>query len=149
PDAVRELAGTGSLPVDRIGRPRGVGRRHHRPPRAEHGHRPGRSRGGRRHRPAEYDRDRTARRERVRERRPGGAIRRRHGPMSIGAARAYGPSAMGGDRRRFLELTLTLARTEFKVRYFGSTLGYLWSLIRPLLFFGVIYLFFTVILNLS
>ncbi len=69
--------------------------------------------------------------------------------MSIGAARAYGPSAMGGDRRRFLELTLTLARTEFKVRYFGSTLGYLWSLIRPLLFFGVIYLFFTVILNLS
>jgi ABC-2 type transport system permease protein len=69
--------------------------------------------------------------------------------MSVGVSRAYGPSAMGGDRRRFLELTLTLARTEFKVRYFGSALGYLWSLIRPFLFFGVIYVFFTQILNLS
>ncbi len=53
------------------------------------------------------------------------------------------PSALGGGARRFLELTLTLARSEFKVRYFGSVLGYLWSLIRPLLFFGVIYFFFT------
>lgn len=61
----------------------------------------------------------------------------------------YGPTALGGDYRRFRELTLTLARTEFKVRYFDSALGYLWSLIRPLLFFGVIYVFFTVILNLS
>lgn len=69
--------------------------------------------------------------------------------MSVGASRAYGPSAMGGDRRRFFELMLTLARTEFKVRYFGSMLGYLWSLIRPLLFFGVIYVFFTQILNIS
>ena len=32
---------------------------------------------------------------------------------------------------------MTLARTEFKLRYFGSVLGYFWSLIRPLLFFGV------------
>ena len=69
--------------------------------------------------------------------------------MSVEASRPYGPSAIGGDRRRFLELTLTLARTEFKVRYFGSALGYLWSLIRPLLFFGVIYVFFTQILNIS
>ena len=59
------------------------------------------------------------------------------------AARAYGPSALGGDVRRFVELTLTLARTEFKLRYFGSVLGYVWSLMRPLLFFGVLYLFFT------
>jgi len=44
---------------------------------------------------------------------------------------------------------MTLARTEFKVRYFDSALGYLWSLMRPLLFFGVIYVFFTVLLNLS
>ena len=36
-----------------------------------------------------------------------------------------------------------MARTDFKLRYFGSVLGYLWSLMRPLLFFGVIYLFFT------
>ena len=57
------------------------------------------------------------------------------------------PSALGGDARRFVELTLTLARTEFKLRYFGSALGYLWSLVRPLLFFGVLYVVFTKIFN--
>jgi ABC-2 type transport system permease protein len=62
---------------------------------------------------------------------------------------SYGPSALGGEFRRFVELTLTLARTEFKLRYFGSVLGYLWSLMRPLLFFGVIYLFFTQVVNLG
>jgi ABC-2 type transport system permease protein len=63
--------------------------------------------------------------------------------VSTSAGRAYGPSALGGGARRFVELTLTLARTEFKLRYFGSVLGYLWSLVRPLLFFGVIYVVFT------
>jgi ABC-2 type transport system permease protein len=63
------------------------------------------------------------------------------------AARTYGPSAIGGSLHRFIELTLTLARTEFKLRYFGSVLGYFWSLMRPLLFFGVIYVFFTQIVN--
>ncbi len=58
-------------------------------------------------------------------------------------APAYGPSALGGNARRFLELTVTLARTEFKLRYFGSVLGYVWSLMRPLLFFGVLYVVFT------
>ena len=58
-----------------------------------------------------------------------------------------GPSAFGGSLRRFVELTLTLARTDFKLRYFGSALGYFWQLIRPLLFFGVIYVFFTQILH--
>jgi ABC-2 type transport system permease protein len=42
---------------------------------------------------------------------------------------------------------MTLARTEFKLRYFGSVLGYFWSLMRPLLFFGVIYVFFTQIID--
>ena len=36
-----------------------------------------------------------------------------------------------------------LAVTDFKLRYFGSALGYLWSLMRPLLFFGVLYVVFT------
>jgi ABC-2 type transport system permease protein len=63
------------------------------------------------------------------------------------APAAYGPSALGGGVRRFAELTMTMARTEFKLRYFGSVLGYLWSLIRPLLFFGVIYVFFTQIIR--
>jgi ABC-2 type transport system permease protein len=62
--------------------------------------------------------------------------------MSTETARHSGPTAIGGGLKRFVELTLTLARTEFKLRYFGSVLGYLWSLMRPLLFFGVIYFFF-------
>jgi ABC-2 type transport system permease protein len=66
---------------------------------------------------------------------------------STRAASAQGPSALGGDIRRFVELTMTLGRTEFKLRYFGSVLGYVWSLMRPLLFFGVLYLFFTQILG--
>jgi len=44
---------------------------------------------------------------------------------------------------RFLRLTFSLALTEFKIRYFGSVLGYLWSLMRPLMLFGVLYIVFT------
>lgn len=44
---------------------------------------------------------------------------------------------------------MTLARTEFKLRYFGSVLGYVWSLMRPLLFFGVIYFFFVKIFRIA
>jgi len=55
----------------------------------------------------------------------------------------HGPSALSGDLRRFWSLTFTLARTEFKLRFFGSVLGYLWTLVRPLLLFGVIWVFFT------
>jgi ABC-2 type transport system permease protein len=69
--------------------------------------------------------------------------------MSTHTARAYGPSALGGELRRFAELTMTLARTEFKLRYYGSVLGYVWSLMRPLLFFGVLYLFFVKILRIA
>jgi ABC-2 type transport system permease protein len=54
-----------------------------------------------------------------------------------------GPSAFGGDIRRVGNLTVTLARTDFKVRFFGSVLGYVWTLVRPLLLFGVLYFVFT------
>jgi ABC-2 type transport system permease protein len=54
-----------------------------------------------------------------------------------------GPSALGSDPRRFLHLTATLAVTDFKLRFFGSVLGYLWQLMRPLLLFGVLYVVFT------
>jgi ABC-2 type transport system permease protein len=57
--------------------------------------------------------------------------------------RVHGPSALSGDLRRFWSLTFTLARTEFKLRFFGSALGYLWTLVRPLLLFGVLWVFFT------
>jgi ABC-2 type transport system permease protein len=64
-------------------------------------------------------------------------------------AETYGPSALGGDARRFIELTTTLARTEFKLRYYGSVLGYVWSLMRPLLFFGVLYVFFVKVVHIA
>src|SRR5262249_36114441 len=57
--------------------------------------------------------------------------------------RVHGPSALSGDFGRFWSLTFTLARTEFKLRFFGSVLGYLWTLVRPLLLFGVLWVFFT------
>jgi ABC-2 type transport system permease protein len=47
------------------------------------------------------------------------------------------------ERRRFVNITIALATTEFKIRYFGSVLGYLWSLMRPLMLFGVLYVVFT------
>jgi ABC-2 type transport system permease protein len=54
-----------------------------------------------------------------------------------------GPSALGGGWRRSLELLYLIAVTEFKQTYFGTVLGYLWSLARPLLLFGVLLAVFT------
>jgi ABC-2 type transport system permease protein len=58
-----------------------------------------------------------------------------------------GPAAIGVDLPRFFNLTRTLALTEFKLRFFGSALGYLWQLMRPLLLFGVLYVVFTNVLK--
>jgi len=54
-----------------------------------------------------------------------------------------GPSALGGGWRRFFDLLKLISVTEFRRVYFGTVLGYLWSLIRPLLLFGVLLLVFT------
>jgi ABC-2 type transport system permease protein len=54
-----------------------------------------------------------------------------------------GPGALGGGRQRFFDLLWLMAVTEFKRVYFGTVLGYLWSLVRPLLLFGVLYFVFT------
>jgi len=54
-----------------------------------------------------------------------------------------GPSALGGGARRFFDLLWLTAVTEFKRVYFGTVLGYLWSLIRPLMLFGVLLFVFT------
>ena len=54
-----------------------------------------------------------------------------------------GPSALGGSFRRFMHLTWTLAVLEFKLKFFGSVLGYLWQLMKPLMLFGVLYVVFT------
>ncbi len=45
--------------------------------------------------------------------------------------------------RHFAYVTSALTVTEFKLRYFGSVLGYVWTLLRPLMLFGVLYVVFT------
>ncbi len=60
-----------------------------------------------------------------------------------------GPGALSGGLRRFWELTLLLATTEFKRTYFGTALGYLWSVGRPLILFAVLVEVFTHIINLG
>jgi ABC-2 type transport system permease protein len=57
-----------------------------------------------------------------------------------------GPSALGTDPGRFWHLTRALAVTEFKLRFFGSVLGYVWTLMRPLLLFGILYILFSQVL---
>jgi ABC-2 type transport system permease protein len=46
-----------------------------------------------------------------------------------------------------LRLTYELARTDFKLRFYGSALGYVWTLMRPLMLFGVMYALFSVVLD--
>lgn len=53
-----------------------------------------------------------------------------------------GPGALTDDWTRFWHLTYNIARNEWKLRFFGSALGYAWQLVRPLLLFGVLYVFF-------
>jgi ABC-2 type transport system permease protein len=54
-----------------------------------------------------------------------------------------GPSALGGGWKRTWELLSLIAVTDFKKAYFGTALGYLWSLARPLMLFGVLLAVFT------
>jgi ABC-2 type transport system permease protein len=60
-----------------------------------------------------------------------------------------GPSALGGGRRRFFELLWLISVTDFKKTYFGTVLGYVWSLVRPLLLFAVLLFVFTRIFRLG
>lgn len=70
--------------------------------------------------------------------------------MSAGPLREVrGPSALGGGTRRFFDLLWLMSVTEFKRVYFGTILGYFWSLIRPLMFFGVLLFVFTKIFKIG
>ena len=59
------------------------------------------------------------------------------------------PEILGSDPRRFWHLTWTLAETDFKLRFYGSALGVMWSLARPFAFFGVLYVVFVEIVHLG
>jgi ABC-2 type transport system permease protein len=60
-----------------------------------------------------------------------------------------GPSALGGGWQRFAELLYLISVTEFKKTYFGTVLGYFWSVLRPLLLFAVLLFVFTKIFRLG
>jgi len=49
--------------------------------------------------------------------------------------------------RRNLNLIRELSITQFKLKYTGSALGYVWSLMKPLMLFGIMYLIFSVLLG--
>lgn len=63
--------------------------------------------------------------------------------------RIPGPSAIGEDPRRFLRLSWVIASTDFKLKFFGSALGYLWQVMKPLLLFGVLFVVFTQVVDLG
>jgi ABC-2 type transport system permease protein len=65
-------------------------------------------------------------------------------PAPVGPLREVaGPTALGGGFRRFLDLLWLISVTEFRRTYFGTVLGYLWSLLRPLALFGILLFVFT------
>ena len=70
-------------------------------------------------------------------------------PETLELRPVRGPSALGGGNRRFFELLWLMAVTEFKRTYFGTVLGYFWSLLRPLLLFAVLLFVFTKIFRLG
>jgi ABC-2 type transport system permease protein len=49
--------------------------------------------------------------------------------------------------QRNLNLVRELSITQFKLKYTGSALGYVWSLIKPLMLFGIMYLVFSLLLK--
>jgi ABC-2 type transport system permease protein len=72
------------------------------------------------------------------------------GPASAADLRLIrGPSAFGGSLRRFANLLWLQSVTEFKAGYHNTAFGYLWSLARPLMLFGVLLLVFTKIFRLG
>lgn len=57
---------------------------------------------------------------------------------------------MNKVKKRFLYSSILLkqlVKTDFKLRYQGSALGYLWSLLKPLFLFGILYFVFVVIVG--
>jgi ABC-2 type transport system permease protein len=60
-----------------------------------------------------------------------------------------GPSAVGGGARRFFDLLWLSSRTEFKLGYHGTFLGFAWSFARPLLMFAILLAVFTQVFRLG
>lgn len=66
-----------------------------------------------------------------------------------GLVEVAGPSALGGGSKRFFDLLWLISVNDFKKTYFGTVLGYFWSLLRPLALFAVLLFVFTKIFRLG
>jgi len=53
----------------------------------------------------------------------------------------------GLGHENYKELVLRLAKTDFKLRYHGSVLGYVWAILKPLLFFTILNFVFSSVFN--
>jgi ABC-2 type transport system permease protein len=65
-------------------------------------------------------------------------------PTRLGQATS---PARASALRRHAGLCLELAITNFKLKYTGSVLGYVWSLLKPLFLFGITYFVFVYIFH--
>jgi ABC-2 type transport system permease protein len=70
-----------------------------------------------------------------------------HLPADTGAAAS--PAQRRGTLRRHANLTRELAISQFKLKYTGSVLGYVWSLVKPVMLFGILYVVFAKLFHLD
>jgi len=70
-----------------------------------------------------------------------------HIPTDAGAATAA--EQRRGTLRRHANLARELAVSQFKLKYTGSVLGYLWSLFKPLMLFAILYVVFAKLFHLD
>ncbi len=54
---------------------------------------------------------------------------------------------MSKSHENYRELVLRIAKTDFKLRYHGSVLGYVWVILKPLLMFSILNFVFSSIFN--
>jgi ABC-2 type transport system permease protein len=66
---------------------------------------------------------------------------------SIPLREIRGPAAFGGETQRFLQLLWLISKTELRTRYQGAAFGMAWSVLEPLLLFGVMYAVFSSVLR--
>jgi ABC-2 type transport system permease protein len=70
-----------------------------------------------------------------------------HLPTDAGAATSS--ELRRGTLRRHANLTRELAISQFKLKYTGSVLGYVWSLVKPLMMFAILYVVFAKLFHLD
>jgi ABC-2 type transport system permease protein len=68
-------------------------------------------------------------------------------PRPIPLREITGPSAFGGEARRFFQLLWLISKTELRTRYQGAAFGMTWAVLEPLLLFGVMYAVFSSVLR--